>query len=354
MLTTHNMSRLTIFVICLVILLPTMLSAVSNGALLFLLIEPGSKPGSLGKAFVAQADDAFAGYWNPGAMAFNRKTQIALMHTNWFGSVDGIDDMYYEYLGWNQYFDEIGNIGASVTYMTYGEQQEIDEDQVLLGTFTSYELAFAMHYGYQLFEKLGLGMNFKFIVSDLAPPDAAGIATNQRGRGFAWGFDLAMQYRDLLIDNLDFGWTIQNIGPNVTYVDEAQSDPMPIMWRMGLSYRPIDSKLNKLTINADYHKELENEDFVLARLVTAWFDDDFSQEIKSTIFSVGAEYVYYDMISLRGGYIYDRAGSFKCPSFGAGIHHVFRGIYKINLDFAYEQAGELTDYNRTYSISVEF
>ena len=352
----NNLNSRVVFLITVVaiLLLPVMTHAVSNGAVLFLLIEPGSRPGSMGKAFVAQADDGFAGYWNPGAMAFNRKTQLAAMHSNWFGDVSGIDDIYYEYLGWNKYFQDYGNLGASFTYLSYGDIQETSADGEDLGSFSSYELAITFNYGYQLTENLGLGTNFKFVWSDLAPQNAGGHNTSERGRGITYGFDFAVKHKNILIDKLDFGLNLQNVGPDVTYVDKEQSDPMPMNWRMGLSYRLLDSKLNKLTINTDINKELENDDFVLARIATAWFDDDLNQELESIIYSFGTEYIYYDILSLRAGYIIDKAGDFEGPSFGAGFHYTLNNRYRFRIDFAFEQAGELTDYNKTYSLGVDF
>src|SRR5690554_4690551 len=119
------------------ILLPQALNAVSEAGVIFLLIEPGSRAGGMGHAYVAQVDDAFAGYWNPGAMAFNRKVQFAGMHTNWLADV--FDDIYIEYLGWNQYFEDIGNIGAHAIFLTYGKQDRMSEDGQYLGEFSSWE-----------------------------------------------------------------------------------------------------------------------------------------------------------------------------------------------------------------------
>ena len=54
--------RLAIF--ALILMSPVLVFAVSEAACIFLLIEPGSRPGAMGHAYVAQVDDAFAGYWN--------------------------------------------------------------------------------------------------------------------------------------------------------------------------------------------------------------------------------------------------------------------------------------------------
>jgi len=333
--------------------LPMCLHSVSEAGVIFLLIEPGSRPGGMGQAHVAQVDDGFAGYWNPGAMAFNRRNQFALMHTNWFGDI--FDDIYYEYLGWNNYIPDLGgNLGFHAIFLTYGTQDHTNDLGDWLGTFSSYEIALATTYSYQVSNNLGVGITFKFIMSDLAPE---GQGSDTKGRGISYAFDLGLKRRDLFIPRLDLGFNLQNIGPNITYIDDEQSDPLPMNLRFGLSYRAHESEYNRFTINGDFNKLLANDDFVLQRLVTAWYDDGgfmSKREIDSMIFGIGAEYTYWNLLSMRGGWIHDQAGSIKGPSFGAGIQYTFNNRYLVFFDFAMQQAGELTDYNRTFTLGLEF
>ncbi len=354
MLKKHRILNLIAFAI--IILCPVILSAsVSEAGVIFLLIEPGSRPGGMGNAYVAQADDALANYWNPGALAFNRKNQIAGMHTNWFGDVDGIDDMYLEYLAFNTYVEDLsGNVGFHVIYLTYGEQERVDEENNSLGTFESYELAIAGSYAYQYSQDLGLGATFKFILSDLSDEGTGNTETNQKGRGISYAFDLGLKKKNLLVQNLDFGLTLHNIGPNISFINEDQSDPLPLNWRMGLSYRLIENELNKFTVNTDMSKVLANRDNPLKRLFTAWADDSQKEEIESTVFNVGGEYIYLNLLALRAGYIYDKAGDIIGPHFGAGIQYSFSNQYKLNVDFAMQEGGEMTDYNKTFSVGLEF
>ena len=335
---------------------PLAVNAISNYAPLFLLIEPGSRPGAMGSAYVAQVDDAFAGYWNTGAMAFNRKTQFAGTHSNWFGNVSGLEDMYYEFLAWNQYFEDIGNIGASITYMTYGKQSAYDADEYYLGEFGSWDMSFAASYGFQLKQNTGLGLTFKFIYSSLVPKDIIDLASlsSSKGYGISYAFDFGWKQKNVLIRNLSFGLNLQNFGPNIVYDNKAQSEPLPMNLRMGFSYLLLNSKINKLTINADMNKVMANDDNVFKRLITSWIDDGSKQEIKEIILNTGAEYVYLDLLSIRVGYISDRAGSIEDLSVGAGFHYTFSKKYKLSIDFAMQPAGELQRYNKTFSASLEF
>ncbi len=347
-------TRLIYLALIVAIILPVTINAISEAACIFLLIEPGSRPGALGSAYVAQVDDAFAGYWNPGAMAFNRKTQFAGMHTNWFGDVAGLGDMYYEYLAWNQYFEEVGNLGFNILYFTAGKQEAWgDGPDEYLGTFSTYEFSIAPSYAFQLNENTGLGLTFKFIYSHLVPDEFTGDIVT-KGYGMSYAFDLGWKQKNLFIRDLDLGLNFQNIGPNIIYDNKAQAEPLPMNWRMGLSYKILNSDFNKLTVNTDMNKLLANDDPIYKRIVTAWIDDPKGDEWEAIIFNAGAEYVYLDLLSLRTGYISDRAGEIIGVSFGAGIHYTFSDKYNVAFDFAMQPGGDLQKYNKTFSVKVDF
>lgn len=345
-----NKMVIAMLIICVAI--PSLLNAVSEEGLLFLLIAPGSRASGMGEAGVALSDDGYATYWNPGAMAFNRKTQIAGMHSNWFQGA-GLNDMYYEFLSWNQYFPEIGNIGAFIQFMNAGTQDHIDADSNVLGTFSSYDIAIALSYGYQVNDNWGIGSNFKFIRSELGP--GTGNSDN-KGVGMTFAFDFGVKALDLLkyanIDNpyvgkLSWGLALQNLGPDVTYVNNSQKDPLSLNVRTGLSYLAWSDDYTDVIVNADVNKVLANEDAVLKRLFSDWKDNNY-------VYNVGAEYTYLKLLSLRGGYVYDHAGSIIGPSFGVGINYTFNNNYRVSADFAMQQGGDLVDFNKLFSLSLEF
>ena len=347
-----NLLKKTIL-LAILIISPILIFA-SEAGVIFLLIEPGSRPGGMGQAYVAQVDDGFAQFWNPGAMAFNRKNQFAGMHVNWFGAL--FDDMYYEYFGWNKYYPEMsGNLGVNVTFLTFGTQERRGEDNELIGTFDSFDVSAGVSYGYQHSDNLGIGVNFKYIYSQLA--DYEHGESTGKGNGYSFAFDIGLLQKNLFINGLNLGVNLQNIGPDISYINNAQSDPLPMNLRLGLSYRIFADDYNKLTINGDMNKLLANNDWVLKRLITAWYDDGgFMSKIEreTTIFGVGGEYVYWNLLSLRAGFLYDKNGARVGPSFGAGIQHTFPNGYHAFFNYAMEQAGELTDYNHTFSIGLDF
>lgn len=352
-----------IMIVALMLTIPVVVNAISEATMIFLAIEPGSRANGMGNAYVGVADDAYAGWWNPAATAFNRKTQFAGMHSNWLGD-SGITDLYYEYFGWNQYFEDIGNLGINVVWMDYGSQIQTDEAGIEIGTFSSNEFAVNAIYGNELIpNRIGLGLGFKFLYSNLGPATGA---SDTKGKTLSYAFDASSKFKDVIVPRFDIGVVMQNIGPDVTYVNDEQKDPLPMQLRVGLAYRVFDSISEsnsnpliggfkqKLTLSADAAKILANNHPLYRRIFTAWYDDSATYEIQSTVFSGGAEYNYLDMISLRGGYFYDKAGSITGPSFGVGFHYNFAEKYRIFADFAMITGGDLAAYNKTFSLGLEF
>lgn len=345
----RNARMIQIAVLAIALIAPLGLSAISQAAPLFLTFEPGARANGMGRAYTAVADDAYAGWWNPAAMAFNRKTQLTATHMPWMvGAGAGFDDMFHQYYGWNQYFDGIGNLGAHITWLDAGTQMQMDEAGNELGEFHTFEAAFAMGYAYEMVpDKIGLGGNFKIIYSYLAPGTGN---TDSEGKTFGYAFDIASKFNDVAgIEGLDAAAVIQNIGPNVTYVNEAQSDPLPMTIRLGAAYQVMDSQINDLKVSVEASKILANEDPIFQRFITGF------EHMEETILATGAEYTYLDLITLRAGYFFDDAGQVKGPSFGAGFQYSFSQRYKLTADFGMITGGKLiNDYNKVFSLGFEF
>ncbi|RLC46876.1 MAG: hypothetical protein DRH57_05190 [Candidatus Cloacimonadota bacterium] len=332
--------------------------AVSEAGVIFLLIEPGSRYGAMGQSGVASTNDGMTAYWNPGAMGFIKQNKLAGMHSNWFGDVPELDDIYFEYLGYATFFEGIGTVGLNITYLTYGEQTRMGENpEDYLGTFTSYELAVAGAYGTEIINDLGIGVNFKFILSDLSPEGSGESEKRVKGRGMSFALDIGLLKKNFFIENLSAGVNIQNIGPDITYINKDQADPLPLNLRAGLSYKMsniLDFEKTHLTVNLDINKQLVNRDPLYKRWFTSIHDYPIKQEWNEMIKNFGVEFDYYDLIAIRAGYISDVDGHIKGVSFGAGVHYAFSNKYRLSFDFAFQPAGEMTDYNKTFSLGLDF
>ena len=317
--------------------------AQGESAVPFLRISPNSRNSGVGEAGGGLADDASAIFWNPAGLAFQRGQEASLTHTNWLPGL-GLSDLFYEFASYKNHIESIGStVGASVTFLNLGTIERRGQNNEDLGTFKSYEVAATVGYAAMATEDLGVGGNFRVIYSALSP---VGTAEEQgKGIGTSVSFDIAALYRPtrLIIPglgwdlggNLGVGVNLSNLGPKITYIDAAQADPLPTNFRLGLSYKVINSQYNTLTAILDVNKLLVSHadsvrtDPFTKALFKAWGEGNLA---KSLVTSGGLEYWYNKLIGLRAGFFYEDPdyGNRKFATFGAGIRYDIYGF-----DFSY-------------------
>jgi hypothetical protein len=235
----------------------------------------------MGKTNVAVTDDATATWWNPAALAFVNQRQATLMHTQLVP--DLADDVFYEFIGYSSQIKGLGGFGVSVTYITYGKNQARSREGVELGEFTPYELAPSFAFGTKLAEDLSLGVNFKFIWSSLAPSSVS--PEGRSGRGTTVAADVGALWR-IPKYRMNWGLNFQNIGPNIAYIDQNQSDPLPRSGKLGVGWWPLANEDHTLVLTADLNKPFVN------------IDD-------GPILHMGTEYNLGEYLSGRFGYFYE-------------------------------------------------
>ncbi len=277
---------------------------VSIGGAQSLYIQPGARPAGMGDSYVAVAEDASAASWNPAGLAFiEDEISVTLMHTQ---LVPDWDDVYYEYVAYAQRVEGLGTIGGSLIYLTYGEQIATDPDSPEeVGRFTSYEVIPSVAYGTLLTDNLAVGINLKFVYVNLAP--AQFTQGQQKGTGTTFAADIGALYR-LWDGRVRLGGAIQHVGPRIAYIDEEQSDPLPRNLKLGASYMVVSDEMNRLMVCGDFNKSL-----VIV--------EDIAELSTGVVLNVGAEYRYFDLLSLRTGYVHDEDGAVKGFAFGMGLKY---------------------------------
>ncbi len=318
--------------------------AVSEAAVLFLLISPHARVGGMGEAFVGLADDVSAIYWNPAGLAFQRGKQFTSMYQPLLPQFN-LDDLYYLFGAYRQSYEGLGTVGFNVTYANYGQQIITDETGPdALGTFNSNEYALTFSYATLLSENTGVGLNIKYIRSNLSEV-GAGVEKGD-GKANAFAVDIGFLQKNLLINRLNFGLNIANIGSKITYIDNAQADPLPTNLKAGFAYIALDQEYNRLTFLADVNKLIVNRhedgsvDSVIKAFGTAWQNSNY-------ILNFGAEYWYANLIALRAGYYHDPDGKVKYLTIGAGL------VYSIyQFDFGYISAGDSHPLSDTMRFSL--
>jgi hypothetical protein len=277
---------------------------VSIGGAQSLYIHPGARPAGMGDAFVSISNDATACWWNPAGLAFLEQTyNVSLMHSR---LVPDWEDVYYEYAAYAQKIEGLGTIAGSIIYLTYGEQQATTpDDPEPYTTFRSYEVIPSVAYGATIGDNIGIGINLKFVYVDLAP---AGVTVEgKEGAGATFAADFGALWR-LMDGRWNVGGALQHVGPKIAYIDEEQKDPLPRNLKLGTSYKVLDDEMNELTVSVDYNKSM-----VIV--------EDIVDPSLGVVLNFGAEYRYYDLFALRGGYVYDKDGEITDFAFGMGLKY---------------------------------
>ena len=122
------------------------------------------------------------------------------------------------------------------------------------GTFKSYMMAFNLSYGTQISDDKSVGMNFKVFYQKLAE-SAVG---NEGGDPYSTDFAFDIGYLQKFGKDMQhqFGFSIQNIGPPIDFIDSQQADPAPTNMKFGIYTELYNDGVNKINLLFDANKLL--------------------------------------------------------------------------------------------------
>lgn len=260
--------------------------------------------------------------------------ELSFMYAPWLPDFNL--DLYYIFPTMVTHVDGIGTIGVSVPFLSFGEIERRDELGNIGASFNSFDMAATVSYGTRLTPSLAAGLSAKLIYSRLADQGAG--AEIGSGAGTAFAMDAGVLYQTPW-KRLKLGGALTNLGPNISYIDAQQSDPLPRNLALGFAYQVLNSPFNNLVILADMNKEIVE------------LGESDESELTQIIYNAGLEYRYGSFFSGRAGYIYDQDGEIKTPTLGAGI-----AFQNFKLDFAYIPSSKDLPLANTlfYSLSGRF
>ncbi len=233
-------------------------------AMTFLKIGVGAEAIGMGESQVAATDDLYASYWNPAGLAKLQEPQLALMHNEWFAGIN------HEFVGVALPMGNIGTLGASASFLSFGELQGRDREGNETTVFRPYDLAMIFSYARSFSSAIAFGANAKFLREEIA---------DETGTGIAFDFGGLYTFSDI---PLSLGFNAQHLGPRVTFIEEAFG--LPVTFRLGAAYKFWDEAL------------------VLTTDVIRPADNDIS-------LAVGAGYTIGNILQLRSGYNYKIGGN---------------------------------------------
>ncbi len=257
------------------------------------------------------------------------KTEIAMMHVNWLPEL--ANDIYYEFFSYVRNVEGWGTLGGNVTFLSYGNINRRDASGRDLGDFSAFDIALTLSYGSALSPSLSGGISTKVIYSHLSSVGAG----KEKGSGTSTGIALDAGLLYKMNRRVTLGVAVTNLGPDISYIDVAQADPLPRNLAVGLSWKMVESAYNRLLLTAEANKSLVG------------IGSNISEQAKGVILNGGAEYWYGSFIAFRAGYIYDQEGQVKTPTLGFGLQYrLFR------FDFAYIPSNDQVPLANTMRFSL--
>ena len=315
---------------------------VGQAALPTLMLLGDARYAALGEAGGAICFDIGAAQLNPAGLFFMERPGDFPVCLDYFFEFllpeFGLSDLWHQNISLAGRYKNRLSVAIANKHVSFGENEWRDEIGRYLGSFYSYDNFTIISLASNL-EQLdsgshySIGVNIKFLYSNLADVP---IGNSQR-RGIADDFaiDAGYLYREPFLNIFSAGITLQNMGPDITYIDYNQRDPLPFNLKLALGAAFRLENLLTATLALDLNKELVrrgDDDETIRKygrakphdpfwkaFFTAWQDDPWEEEAAGIIRSYGLELLALNTFALRWGRMIDKAGCRWESTCGCGI-----------------------------------
>lgn len=235
---------------------------VGTAGVQFLKIGVSARGVALGDAFTAIANDASALYYNPAGLIQLSKPEAVASH------IDFPAGVAYEFLGFAYPIKDNSTVVGFYVGGLWTDEMIETTPELPYGTgrtFTASDMVVGGAYTQRLTDKFTVGGSVKFINENLADESAYG-----------WAADVGTFY--------ETGWKrvvlamlVSNFGPDMNFVNGPF--PMPMNFKVGASMIPIQTENSELAFDVEFSHPNDNLEMI----------------------SIGVEYVYKGLVTLRGG-----------------------------------------------------
>ncbi|PHR46578.1 MAG: hypothetical protein COA32_10570 [Fluviicola sp.] len=344
----------------------------------FVQITPDSRSGAMGDVGTALSPSSSSLFWNTSMLSFSEDdSEVSLSYSPWLQNL--ASDINLSHLAGFVRLNDRNVIGGSLRFFSLGEIVFTDNNGATTIIHTPTEWELLLGYAFKLNDKFSLGLNGKFITSNLtAGVNVQGASTNA---GLAGAADVSFSYlnKDVRYGGTDgslaFGITLNNVGNKISYTAENERDFLPTNLKLGTALTFDLDPYNSVTWAVDVSKLLvptppimnssgdimsgydpnvgvvpgmlqsfydapgalardENGDFIENPDGTYQVVDGskFKEELSEIMIGTGLEYWYNDLFAARAGYFYEslNKGARQHLTFGVGLRYKLFGI-----DFSY-------------------
>ncbi len=346
----------------------------------FVSITPDSRAGGMADAGTALSGSSYSVYWNTAMLNFAEdRSDISISYTPWLRQLT--NDIHLSYLSSYYQLDERNSVGVALRFFNLGEITFTNADAEIIREDKPSEYEITGAYALKLSDKISVGVNGKFIYSNLT----GGLTVNgvDTKAGIAAATDLSFAYvnDDAKIGGVkgtySTGVTINNIGNKIAYsnVSNGVRDFLPANLKIGNAYQANFDAYNKLTFSIDLQKLLvptpptieiidgdpvvisgrNNNVGVIAGMLQSFYDapgtvakdevsgeylqnpdgsyqvvsgSKFKEELSEINIATGLEYWYNNVFAVRGGFFYEslNKGARQFFNFGVGLKYNKFGV----------------------------
>ncbi len=334
----------------------------------FLRIPIDARTGGMGDIGIASAPDASAIYYNSAKMAFNDDpTTLGISYTPWLREL--VNDVYLVAGNGSFKLDDLSAIGFGLRYFNMGQIDFVDNTGTSTGTGNPNEFALELAYARRLGENFGIGVNGRYIRSDLAGGQTVNNIEIKPGNAGAVDISFFYDKEFNSGNNLSAGLSLTNMGSQISYTETGRADYIPANLGFGLGYTLNFDEYNRLTFLGELNKLMvptrpdslvsnDGDDIpdylqqgVLESMINSFSDSD--AELDEWIYSLGLEYVYNDLLSVRAGYFHEAKlkGNRQHFTVGVGLKY---NVVKFDFSYLINANGQINPLNNTLRFSLNF
>ena len=312
-----------------------------------LLINPWARSSGWGTANSGSIRGVEAIFGNVAGIAFTKKTDISVTHTQWLKG----SDIRVNAFGLTQKMGESSVLGFAVMAMEFGDISvtTVDLPEGGLGTFSPSLININFSYAKIFSRSIYGGINIKIIDEGISNVNAGGFAV-----------DAGIQYvtgNNEEQDNLKFGIALKNVGTPMKFGGDGLSTRVTTAggYELTVEQRSANFEIPSLVnIGATYdiHPAKDHRLSVAGTFTSNSFTQDQ--------YALGLEYGFKNYLMLRGGFTYEenifddilRTNASSGPSAGFSLMIPFGKSGKsFDLDYSYRAS---TPFDGSHSFGAIF
>jgi hypothetical protein len=303
----------------------------------FLNVATDPRAEAMGEAMTAVDGNSTSMFFNTAGMArLENAVSLSVGQVQWIADIKH----FYASVAISPSHGEYGVIGFNFRTVNYGQLDETilasNPDGFLdLGTFSPTAYSFGVGYARALSDKFAVGGNVNYINQNLGSSvtsiNTNGSYVSSTSKMNVVSFDFGIIYRTGY-KSLSFGMDLRNFSRQLKYVQE--SFDLPLIFNLGISMNVLDLW------------GIESNSQSLLITAGASHPRDYPEQV-----NVGAEYNFMQIISLRGGYMFNN--DVYGVTAGVGVHKDIEGV-TLGIDYSWTPfTGGFADVQRL-SVNVAY